>query len=156
MKLDTESNTFVVGHGTDVGKLMGTWPYATYGQDVAELLRSEGMEDDSIRKVIHGETDITDDIAEKLFMMRYERRKKIIEEKYTEFSKKSFEKLPQVVQKMLVDFSYNMCGEYGIFAHEDRIGFPKACAALLREDWITFANEIADSNYAIQVGARRA
>lgn len=154
--MDPQSKTFVIGYGTDVGTHTDTWPYASYSLDVAGLLREEGMDDESIKKIIHGEKNITDDTAEKLFMMRYERRKKIIEKKYRELSNKNFDELPEVVQKMLIDFSYNMRGEYGIFPHEERIGFPNACEALLREDWINFANEIADSNYAREVGARRA
>lgn len=156
MKKDTQSHTLVIGHGTDVGHRLEQWPYATYALDVSERLRKEGMSDETIRQLIHGEKNISHDAAEKLFLMRYERREKLIQEEYEKISKKNFSNLPEVVQKMLVDFSYNMRGEYGIFPHEERVGFPNACAALIAEDWITFANEIADSNYAREVGARRA
>lgn len=156
IKTDEQSGTLVIGHGTDVGHRLEWWPYASYGRDVAERLRQEGMNDDNIRQLIHGEKNISQDAAEKLFLMRYERREKMIHDEYEKISQKKFSDLPEVVQKMLVDFSYNMCGEYGIFPHDDRVGFPDACAALLREDWITCANEIADSNYAREVGARRA
>lgn len=156
MKIDSQSGTLVIGHGTDVGERLEKWPYASYGLDVAEKLKQEGMNNEAIRQLIHGEKNITHDTAEVLFEMRYERREKMIQDKYENISQKKFSDLPEVVQKMLIDFSYNMRGEYGIFPHDDRVGFPNACAALIREDWITFANEIADSNYAREVGARRA
>lgn len=114
------------------------------------------MDDENIRSLMHGKKTISEDIAEILFEMRYEKRAEIIERKYSEISGKNFSHLPSVVQKMLVDFSYNMRGEYGIFPHKMRAGFPNACDALIRGDWITMANEIADSNYAREVGARRA
>lgn len=156
MKTDSQSGTLVIGHGTDVGERLEKWPYASYALDVAEKLRQEGMNDEAIRQLIHGEKNITHDTAEVLFEMRYERREKMIQDEYEKISQKKFSSLPEVVQKMLVDFSYNMRGEYGIFPHGERVGFPNACAALLANDWITFANEIADSNYAREVGARRA
>ena len=156
MKTDTESHTLVIGHGTDVGQRLESWPYASYGLDIAEKLKEQGMDNEAIRQLIHGEKNITHNTAEVLFEMRYKRREKIIQDEYEKIAQKKFSHLPEVVQKMLVDFSYNMRGEYGIFPHDDRIGFPDACAALIREDWITMANEIADSNYAREVGARRA
>jgi len=156
MKTDEQSHTLVIGHGTDVGHRLEWWPYASYALDVAEKLKQVGMSDENIRQLIHGEKNITRDTAEVLFEMRYERREKMIQDEYEKISQKKFSSLPEVVQKMLVDFSYNMRGEYGIFPHDERVGFPNACAALLREDWIEFANEIADSNYAREVGARRA
>ncbi len=76
--------------------------------------------------------------------------------KYEELFQKKFTDLPLVVQNMLVDFSYNMRGEYGIFPAPGFSGFPEACKALQREDWALFAHEIAESTYADQVGSRRA
>jgi hypothetical protein len=76
--------------------------------------------------------------------------------KYEELVQKKFTDLPVVVQNMLVDFSYNMRGEYGIFPASGFPGFPEACKALQREDWAAFAHEIAESAYADQVGPRRA
>ncbi len=76
--------------------------------------------------------------------------------RYEELYAKKFTDLPVVVQKMLVDFSYNMRGEYGILPAPGFPGFPEACKALRDENWTKFAHEIAESDYADDVGPRRA
>lgn len=80
----------------------------------------------------------------------------MLTKKYEELFQKKFTDLPVVVQNMLIDFSYNMRGEYGIFPAPGFPGFPQACKALQREDWADLAHEIAESTYADQVGPRRA
>ncbi len=105
---------------------------------------------------MQGDEAISEDLGKKLFELRYDRRKEMLTTKYEELFQKKFSDLPEVVQKMLVDFSYNMRGEYGIFPSDGFPGFPEACKALKREDWAAFAHEIAESDYADDVGPRRA
>lgn len=156
LKYDPKRKTWNIGYGTDIGKKKSTWPYGTYAQDVAELLKKEGLSDATIRNIFQGSETISDDLGKKLFEMRYDRRKAMLTAKYEELFQKKFTDLPEVVQNMLVDFSYNMRGEYGIFPVDGFSGFPEACKALQREDWAAFAHEIAESPYANQVGPRRA
>lgn len=109
-----------------------------------------------IRDILQGSENISEELGKKLFELRYDRRKTMLTTKYEELFQKKFTDLPVVVQNMLVDFSYNMRGEYGIFPAPGFSGFPEACKALEKEDWAKLAHEIAESPYADQVGPRRA
>lgn len=156
LKYDPNRKTWNIGYGTDIGKKQSKSPYGTYAQDVVELMRNEGLSEEKIRNIFHGSENISEDLGKKLFEMRYDRRKAMLTTKYEELFQKKFADLPVVVQNMLVDFSYNMRGEFGIFPAPGFPGFPAACKALERGDWAAFAHEIAESDYANDVGPRRA
>jgi len=156
LKYDPEQGTWNIGYGTDIGKKKSTWPYGTYAEDVAQLLKNEGLSNEIIRNILQWSEGISEELGRKLFELRYDRRKAMLTTKYEELFQKKFADLPLVVQNMLVDFSYNMRWEYGIFPTDGFSGFPEACKALQREDWAAFAHEIAESDYADDVGPRRA
>lgn len=117
---------------------------------------STGISRAEIRAILTGEKTITQKLAQELFDMRYEKRKNMLTQRYEELYQKKFTDLPEKVQKMLVDFSYNMRGEYGILPAPGFPGFPQACQALQEQNWAKLAHEIAESAYADQVGPRRA
>jgi hypothetical protein len=119
-------------------------------------MKNEELSDTTIRDILDGSVEISEKLGKKLFEMRYNRRRVIMNNKYEELFQKKFTDLPEVVQYMIVDFSYNMRGEYGIFPAPGFPGFPESCKALQREDWAAFAHEIAESDYARDVGPRRA
>lgn len=69
---------------------------------------------------------------------------------------KNWNTYPPLIRNMLVDMSYNLNGELGIFPNGAYSGFPDAVIALNRGDWVSFMNAIADSKYARDdVGPRR-
>ena len=156
LKYDPEQGTWNIGYGTDIGKKKSTWPYGTYAEDVAQLLKNEGLSNEIIRDILQGNQALSEDLGKKLFELRYDRRKAMLTTKYEELFQKKFIDLPEVVQNMLVDFSYNMRWEYGILPAPGFPGFTDACKALEKEDWAKMAHEIAESPYADQVGPRRA
>lgn len=60
---------------------------------------------------------------------------------------KGYDELPERIQKVLVDLTYNV-GE------GDLRGFKKFLAAVENKDWEVAIEELLDSNYAFQTGAR--
>lgn len=151
LKYDPAHSTWALWYGTDIGKKKSTWPYGTFADDIAALMQKEWLSNEAIRDILDGTKTISEELAKKLFDLRYEKRKEMLIVRYEELFHKKFVDLPMVVQDALVDFSYNMCGKDGILS-----GFPEACKALKDENWPKFADEIADSKYADQVGSRRA
>lgn len=156
LKYDPEHSTWNIWYGTDIGQKLSHWPYGTYAEDVAELLKQEWLTLQAIENILNGSSSLSQDLAKKLFDMRYEYRKDMLILRYQELFHKKFTDLPLVVQNMLVDFSYNMRGTSWILPSPWFPWFPEAYKALQKEDWAAFAHEIADSNYADQVWPRRA
>lgn len=74
----------------------------------------KGISRETIRDIFQGKETITPELAKSLFDLRYNRRKTMLSSHYETLYQKKFADLPEEVQKMLVDFSYNMRGEYGI------------------------------------------
>ena len=101
---------------------------------------------------MHGEKTINPSMAEDLFLMRYIPRY----QKIKAHCGKKWYSYPKNIQAMLVDLSYNLKWEYGIFPTRWYPGFPDAVKALNAGNYKKFSNEIATSNYADQVGSRRA
>lgn len=153
MHVDTRGKdtvTYAIGYGTNVGSLQMNYPFSSYGKDVADYLKKQGHNVDSIKQIMQGEKDISRSAARDLFEMRYVARY----QKLRAYCGKSWNTYPPVIRNMLVDMSYNM-GEYGIFPRGNLPGFPDAVAALNRGDWIGYINAIVDSKYARDVGPRR-
>jgi hypothetical protein len=119
-------------------------------------MQSIGFSDTKIQSLLQGNEPIDEDLAQRFFSLRYLKKRSTLILSYEKLCDKKFTNLPSIIQKALVDFSYNMCGETGIFPSPGFSGFPEACKALKNEDWALFAHEIAESTYATQVGPRRA
>lgn len=82
---------------------------------------------------MHGEKDITLEEAEDLFDMRYTPRY----QKIKKYCGKHWTTYPSVIQSILVDMSYNLKGESGIFPNGPLYpGFPDAVTALNKRDWV--------------------
>lgn len=154
LKYDPEHKTWNIGYGTDIGEKNTAWPYGSFADDVVDCMEKENLTKDEIRNILQGRQWISEELGKKLFSMRYDKRKEIVSHKYEILYNKKFTSLPEIVQYAVVDFSYNMRGEWGIFPSPGFPGFPEACKALRDEDWPKLAHEITDSKYADQVGPR--
>lgn len=62
MHIDTNNKsatTYAIGYGTNIGTMQGTYPFGSFGKDVADYLKQHGHSLDSIKNIMQGKKSIT-------------------------------------------------------------------------------------------------